>query len=52
MKTTRLCPQCGSKDIYLYMGGVMGIQYKCKVCGYLGSIVIETDNFEQKKFRK
>ncbi len=52
MKTTRLCPQCGSREISLYMGGVTGVQYECKQCGYRGSIIIETDEFEQKKYKK
>ena len=48
MKTTRLCPQCGSRDVQLYMGGITGM-YECKACGYRGPIVIERDEFEPKK---
>ena len=52
MKAVKLCPQCGSSSITLYMGGMTGVQYECKKCGYRGPIIIETDEFEQKKFKK
>ena len=42
-KTTKVCPTCGSEDIYLWMGGKTGIIYKCKKCGYTGPFVIEED---------
>lgn len=39
----KTCPQCGSTEINLYMGGITGSQYKCKRCDYLGSVILETE---------
>ena len=38
----QLCPRCGSSDIELYAGGQTGT-YRCKKCGYMGSLIIEKD---------
>ncbi|MBI2142143.1 hypothetical protein HYU15_01480 [Candidatus Woesearchaeota archaeon] len=46
----RTCPSCGSANIKLYMGGQLGIQYKCETCGYTGALIIEQDI--EKKFGK
>jgi transposase-like protein len=43
------CPVCGSRDIYLPVGGVMGELYRCKHCGYSGSLVIEEDDTREEK---
>ena len=42
-RTTKVCPSCGSEDIYLWMGAKAGMIYKCKKCGYTGPFVIEED---------
>ena len=36
-----ICPQCGSTELYLETGGVMGDIYRCKKCTYIGNFVIE-----------
>ena len=36
-----ICPQCGSKELYLETGGVLGDIYRCKKCIYIGNFVIE-----------
>ena len=36
------CPQCGSINLVLDTAGHTG-KYKCKDCGYIGSLVIEED---------
>ncbi len=46
----KTCPQCGSKNITLYMGTQLGVQYQCKTCGYVGALVVESD--VEKKFKK
>lgn len=46
----RTCPECGSVDIQPYMGAVLGMQYKCKTCGYIGALIVERD--VEKKFKK
>ncbi len=39
---TEICPVCKAKNsMFLYMGGHLGILYKCKKCGYVGPIIIE-----------
>lgn len=40
----------GSINIHLYMGGELGIQYKCETCGYVGPLIVERDI--DKKFGK
>jgi len=37
----KYCPICGSTEIYLWMGGNAGMVYRCKVCGYIGPVVLE-----------
>lgn len=36
-----ICPQCGSLELYLETGGIMGDIYRCKKCTYIGNFVIE-----------
>jgi len=36
------CPKCKSKNIWLDTGGITG-KYKCKDCGYVGSLIISED---------
>ena len=40
---TRKCPECGSKNITLWMGGEPGVIHVCKDCGYRGPLVVEED---------
>jgi predicted RNA-binding Zn-ribbon protein involved in translation (DUF1610 family) len=42
-KTLLLCPKCGSPRIALIAGSIVGQVYRCAVCGYVGSLVFETD---------
>ncbi len=35
---------CKSERIILWMGGYTGAMYRCPDCGYVGPLVIETDN--------
>ncbi len=35
MLSRKFCPQCGSEDIALVAGGIMGT-FMCKNCGYNG----------------
>jgi transposase-like protein len=41
MKSTKVCPRCGSKNIAPYMGFDTGMQYQCQDCGYMGALVVE-----------
>jgi transposase-like protein len=43
------CPVCRSTDIYRLVGGYIGEIYRCKRCGYSGSLVIEEDEEHQRK---
>lgn len=38
-----VCPVCGSSDIYYEMGGYVGKVYHCKVCGYVGALIVQAD---------
>jgi ribosomal protein L37AE/L43A len=38
----QLCPKCKRDSLILEAGGLTGT-YKCKKCGYVGSLVIEED---------
>jgi transposase-like protein len=37
------CPSCNSEEIYVESGGVTGMIYRCKRCGYRGPLVLEVD---------
>jgi C4-type Zn-finger protein len=37
------CPVCQSTEIYIVVGGYFGQVYRCKHCGYRGSLVLEVD---------
>ncbi len=39
----KICPNCKSNDIYLWLGGNLGIIYECKNCGYRGPVVLEEE---------
>ena len=42
-KTILLCPSCGSPKISLVAGSIVGQVYRCARCGYVGSLVFETE---------
>jgi predicted RNA-binding Zn-ribbon protein involved in translation (DUF1610 family) len=40
----KICPKCGSYCIYSTQNfGIFPISYKCKDCGYEGTLIIEID---------
>lgn len=39
----KACPKCGSREVILADGGITG-KYKCLNCGYIGPIIIESDD--------
>jgi len=45
------CPKCKSASITPYMGGQFG-QYDCKVCSYIGTIILEEDESKSKISQK
>ncbi len=42
-RTVLLCPQCGSANISLVAGSILGQVYHCGRCDYVGSLVFETE---------
>ncbi|MDD4498214.1 MAG: hypothetical protein PHV51_08730 [Methanosarcinaceae archaeon] len=40
-KLVRVCPVCGSSDLYYEAGGYTGKVYHCKGCGYMGAFIVE-----------
>jgi transposase-like protein len=42
-RTVLVCPHCGSDRLAFEAGLVTGQKYRCAVCGYVGSLVLETD---------
>ncbi len=44
----KYCPKCRSSDIFLYLGGNMGMLYKCKKCEYLGPLVLEKSSAKKR----
>ncbi|MGD0718210.1 MAG: hypothetical protein ABSA15_01315 [Thermoplasmata archaeon] len=42
-ETFLLCPQCRSIEVYLVAGMITGQVYRCKDCGYQGSLILEVD---------
>ncbi|MBO0889192.1 hypothetical protein J2P12_08855 [Candidatus Bathyarchaeota archaeon] len=43
MSSKKFCPKCKSENIILWMGGYTGAMYRCGDCGYVGPVVIETN---------
>jgi transposase-like protein len=39
----KVCPVCGSSELYYETGGFVGYIYHCKRCGYLGAFVLEAN---------
>lgn len=39
----KICPECRSNQITLYMGGQFG-KYECKKCGYIGALILERED--------
>ncbi|HTT73898.1 MAG TPA: hypothetical protein VMG99_07140 [Thermoplasmata archaeon] len=42
-KRLLLCPRCGSPEIALVGGMIIGQVYHCPKCDYLGSLVFEAE---------
>lgn len=42
-ETFLLCPQCRSPDVFIATGMITGQVYRCKNCGYQGSLILEVD---------
>ncbi len=40
------CPNCGSRSVYQIAGGYLGQIYRCKSCGYRGSLIMECEKPE------
>mgnify|MGYP001560531724 CR=1 FL=1 len=38
MLTKKICPNCGSEDVYMIAGGITG-NWICKSCGYSGAVL-------------
>lgn len=47
LKAMEHCPACGSREIYPVAGGCIGQIYRCKACGYRGSLVVECDGDDE-----
>jgi hypothetical protein len=45
MSKVKSCPQCGSKKYKLHIPQTSA--WKCEMCGYQGSVVIEDGNLEK-----
>jgi hypothetical protein len=51
-KHFEICPVCGSAELYYEMGGYIGKLYRCKVCDYVGPLVLEADEEMAKAIRE
>ncbi|MBI2452410.1 hypothetical protein HYV50_05030 [Candidatus Pacearchaeota archaeon] len=56
MITKKFCPKCGSEDIQMVAGGLIG-SWMCKNCGFSGSIfpekpIIVSEQQINKKLKK
>jgi len=38
-----VCPICGSSELFYELGGATGKVYHCKICDYVGPLVVEAD---------
>jgi ribosomal protein L37AE/L43A len=52
MITRKICPNCGSEDVFMISGGITGT-WKCKNCGHTGAVfekeIIGSDQESNKK---
>ncbi len=51
-KKIKVCPVCGSPHIHYVAGMITGEKYVCEDCGYVGSLIIEMDVEEYKRWIK
>lgn len=51
-KIREVCPVCGSSDLYYEVGGYTGNIYHCKICDYIGALIIEADEEMAKAIRE
>jgi uncharacterized Zn finger protein (UPF0148 family) len=51
-KNQEVCPVCGSPDLYYEAGGYTGKIYHCKICDYIGALVVEADEEMAKAIRE
>lgn len=49
MSKINVCPDCGSMEIFLYMGGGLGMMYSCNDCKYMGPVMLELEKEEKTK---
>ncbi|MEM2096396.1 MAG: hypothetical protein QXV86_02680 [Candidatus Caldarchaeum sp.] len=42
-KVVQVCPACKGTSIDLHLGGYLGKVYRCGICGYVGSLIIEME---------
>lgn len=42
-KSVLRCPHCGSAELTVVGGQILGQVYHCQKCDYVGSLVFETD---------
>jgi phage-related protein len=42
--TRHICPICKRDRINMYLGGNIGAIYRCPDCGYIGPVMIETND--------
>lgn len=40
-KRIKVCPQCGSSDIFYENAMITGAKYHCKACDYVGALILE-----------
>jgi len=52
VKKIKVCPMCGSTHIHYVAGMITGEKYKCEDCGYEGSLILEMDIEEYKRWMK
>lgn len=50
MTKFKICPECGSTNIYYEAGMILGEIYKCNDCGYIGSLILEIDEKDYEDF--
>ena len=49
---TKVCPTCGSAELFYEKGEVMGAIYHCKHCDYIGTLVVEANEELIKELRQ
>lgn len=52
MRSKTFCPNCGSDNVMIEAGGIMGSVWKCNECEYNGTFFPEEEKVDKKNLKR